>query len=104
MQSGGTADVVIVGGGIAGCAAAYYLTTMGVRPIVVEREEVAGAASGFAQGGLYIMSGPGMDGPFFPFVKESLRLHHELYPIPDRGYRPRQPPSREGHPDSRPGA
>ena len=81
MQNRGTADVVIVGGGIAGCAAAYYLTTMGVRPIVVEREEVAGAASGFAQGGLYIMSGPGMDGPFFPLVKESLRLHRELYPV-----------------------
>ena len=81
MQSGGTADVVIVGGGIAGCAVAYYLTTMGVRPVVVEREEVAGSASGFAQGGLYIMSGPGMDGPFFPLVKESLRLHHELYPV-----------------------
>ena len=81
MQNRGTADVVIVGGGIAGCAAAYYLTTMGVRPIVVEREEVAGAASGFAQGGLYIMSGPGMDGPLFPLVKESLRLHRELYPV-----------------------
>lgn len=81
MQSSATADVVIVGGGIAGCATAYYLSTMGMRPIVVEREQVAGAASGFAQGGLYIMSGPGMDGPFFPLVKESLRLHRELYPV-----------------------
>lgn len=81
MQDGATADVVIVGGGVTGCAAAYYLTTMGVRPVVVEREQVAGAASGFAQGGLYTMSGPGMDGPFFPLVQESLRLHRELHPI-----------------------
>lgn len=81
MQDGATADVVIVGGGVAGCAVAYYLTTMGARPVVVEREQVAGAASGFAQGGLYTMSGPGMDGPFFPLAKESLRLHRELHPV-----------------------
>lgn len=81
MRERDTADVVIVGGGIAGCATAYYLASMGVRPIVVEREGIAAAASGFAQGGLYIMSGPGMDGPFFPLVKESLRLHRELYPV-----------------------
>jgi glycine oxidase len=76
-----SAEVVIVGGGIAGCAVAYYLTTLGVKPIVVEREGVASAASGFAQGGLYVMSGAGLDGPLFPFATESLRLHHELYPL-----------------------
>ena len=81
MRDGAAADVVIVGGGVTGCAAAYYLTTMGVRPVVIERERVAGAASGFAQGGLYTMSGPGMDGPFFPLVRESIRLHRELYPV-----------------------
>ena len=81
MQDRTTTDVVVVGAGIAGCAAAYYLIAMGARPVVVEREEVAGAASGFAQGGLYIMSGPGMDGPFFPLVRESLRLHRELHPV-----------------------
>lgn len=81
MQDRTTADVVIIGGGIAGCAAAYYLASRGVRPLVIEREQVAGAASGYAQGGLYIMSGPGMDGPYFPLVKESLRLHRQLYPV-----------------------
>ena len=81
MQNSSSADVVIVGGGVAGCAVAYYLTTMGARPVVVEREQVAGAASGFAQGGLYTMSGAGMDGPFLPLVRESLRLHRELYPV-----------------------
>ena len=80
VQNQNSADVVIVGGGISGCAVAYYLTTLGVRPIVVEREGIASAASGFAQGGLYLMSGAGLDGPLFPFAAESLRLHHELYP------------------------
>jgi glycine oxidase len=75
-----SAEVVIVGGGIAGCAVAYYLTTLGVRPIVVERVGIASAASGFAQGGLYLMSGVGLDGPLYPFAVESVRLHHELYP------------------------
>jgi len=68
-----------VGGGIAGCAVAYYLTTLGVRPIVAERVGIASAASGFAQGGLYLMSGAGLDGPLYPFAVESVRLHHELY-------------------------
>ena len=76
-----SAEVVIVGGGIAGCAVAYYLTTLGVKPIVVEREGVASAASGFAQGGLYVMSGAGLDGPLFPFAVESVRLHHEQVPL-----------------------
>ncbi|MEC9140601.1 MAG: FAD-dependent oxidoreductase [Chloroflexota bacterium] len=80
MRNQKSADVVIVGGGISGCAAAYYLTTLGVCPIVVEREGIASAASGFAQGGLYLMSGAGLDGPLFSFANESLRLHHELYP------------------------
>ncbi|SVD23247.1 uncharacterized protein METZ01_LOCUS376101, partial [marine metagenome] len=80
VQNQKSADVVIVGGGISGCAVAYYLTTLGVRPIVVEREGIASAASGFAQGGLGLMSGAGLDGPLFPFAAESLRLHHELHP------------------------
>ena len=80
MQNPTSAEVIIVGGGIAGSAVAYYLTTLGVKPIVVEREGVASAASGFAQGGLYLMSGAGLDGPLYPFAVESFRLHQELYP------------------------
>ncbi|MBI1736191.1 MAG: FAD-binding oxidoreductase [Candidatus Rokubacteria bacterium] len=39
------ADVVIVGGGIVGCATAYYLARRGVRAVVVERGDVAGEQS-----------------------------------------------------------
>lgn len=39
-------DVVIVGGGIVGCAAAYYLARRGVQVLLVERGEVAGEQSG----------------------------------------------------------
>jgi glycine/D-amino acid oxidase-like deaminating enzyme len=39
-------DVVIIGGGIVGCAAAYYLARRGVRPLLLERGEVASQQSG----------------------------------------------------------
>ncbi len=44
------ADVVIVGGGVIGCAAAYYLSEAGARVTLLERGEVASQASGAAAG------------------------------------------------------
>jgi glycine oxidase len=44
------ADVVIVGGGIIGCATAYHLSMSGASVTLLERDEVAGAASGAAAG------------------------------------------------------
>jgi gamma-glutamylputrescine oxidase len=41
-----SADVVIVGAGIAGIATAYHLTRAGVKPVVLEARTVAEAASG----------------------------------------------------------
>lgn len=41
-----TRRVVICGGGIIGCATAYYLAQLGLPPVLVEQEEVACAASG----------------------------------------------------------
>jgi glycine/D-amino acid oxidase-like deaminating enzyme len=41
-----TADVAVVGGGIAGIATAYHLARAGVKPIVLEARTVAEAASG----------------------------------------------------------
>lgn len=44
------ADVVIVGGGVIGCASAYYLARAGASVTLLERDEVAGGASGAAAG------------------------------------------------------
>ncbi len=44
------ADVAIVGGGVIGCAAAYYLTKAGARVTLLERDGLAGEASGAAAG------------------------------------------------------
>ena len=73
-----TAEVAIVGAGIVGCAAAYYLSKAGVRAVLVERDGVASHASGFAYGGLYPLSGAGIPGPMFPLARKSFGLHREL--------------------------
>src|ERR1051326_1099870 len=39
-------DVVIVGGGIVGCAAAYYLASRGVSVVLMEKDEIGRAQSG----------------------------------------------------------
>ena len=42
--------IVICGGGAIGAAIAYFISLRGARPIVIERYEVAGAASGKSGG------------------------------------------------------
>jgi sarcosine oxidase subunit beta len=46
------AEVVIVGGGIAGCSAAFHLASHGRRVVVLERGDIASAASGQNMGGI----------------------------------------------------
>lgn len=46
LEGDATADVAVVGAGIAGLSVAYGLARQGVRPIVIERDRVASAASG----------------------------------------------------------
>jgi glycine oxidase len=55
-------DIVVIGGGVVGCAIAYYLSRAGVRVTVVERGEIGAQASGAAAGllaPLGPLSGPG---------------------------------------------
>mgnify|MGYP000210772323 FL=1 len=79
-----TADVVIVGGGVIGCACAYYLSGAGLRRVVVlERGEVGGEASGASAGMLVPQSEASGPGPFldlglfsrslFPRLRDELR-------------------------------
>src|SRR6266540_126484 len=73
-----SADVVIVGGGIAGMTTAYYLAKSGVPSVVVERDAIGSHASGFAYGGLSPLSGFGIPGPLAEMAQEGLRIHREL--------------------------
>ena len=70
-MNGNAADVVVVGGGIAGIATAYYLGRAGVKSVVVERDGLASHASGFAYGGL---DGVGETA----LAAEGMRLHRAL--------------------------
>jgi gamma-glutamylputrescine oxidase len=40
------ADVVVIGGGLTGCSAAYHLSRLGIRPVVLEADLVGSGASG----------------------------------------------------------
>src|SRR5262245_31717950 len=73
-----SAEVVIVGGGIAGMTAAYYLAESGVPSVVLERDAIGSHASGFAYGGLSPLSGFGIPGPQAEIAHHAMRLHREL--------------------------
>ena len=72
-------DVVIIGGGAAGCAAAYYLAERGISATIIERDEIAGKASGYNAGGLNPLEGHGWPEPLQPMALQSFHLHKELW-------------------------
>ena len=48
------ADVLVVGGGVMGCALAYYLAREGVEVIVIDRHDLNTRASGTNAGSLHV--------------------------------------------------
>ncbi len=74
-----SSDVVIVGGGVAGCAAAYYLALAGVKATIIEREGIGSQASGFSAGGLNPLEGTHIPGPLGPLAIEAYRMHLQLW-------------------------
>ena len=68
--------IVICGGGAIGAAIAYFTSRRGAQPIVIERHEVAGAASGKSGGFLALdwCSGSPLD----QLARRSFELHAEL--------------------------
>ena len=73
-------EVIIIGGGIVGCATSYFLAKQGIRSLILERDTVAGHASGFALGGLNPLGGFGIPGPLSEFSLESFALHTSIHP------------------------
>ena len=68
--------IVICGGGAIGAAIAYFISRRGARPIVIERHEVAGAASGKSGGFLALDWCRGS--PLDQLARRSFELHAEL--------------------------
>lgn len=77
-MSNRSADVVIVGGGLTGAATAYFLAMEGVQSVIVERDSVAGHASGFSYAALGTFDEDGMTGAHFDVASHGMRLHREL--------------------------
>ena len=71
-------DVVIVGGGIIGCAIAFFLAKSGVRPLVMERGQVGGEASSGAAGMLTAQTHTDESGPLFDLKLASRALYEGL--------------------------
>ena len=74
-----TSDVVIIGGGVAGCASAYYLSLAGAKVTIIEREGISSQASGFSAGGLNPLEGSCIPGPLSALAMTSFKLHKELW-------------------------
>ena len=67
--------IAIVGGGITGAFAAYFIARLGALPTIIERDRIGGQASGHNAGGLNPLHGAGIPGPLAELALESLRLH-----------------------------
>ncbi len=84
-----TADVLVIGGGVTGSAAAYYLASAGADVALVERDDLNTQASGRNAGGLHgqIQHEPFVElgeswarefGPSLALMRDSIRLWQEL--------------------------
>jgi glycine oxidase len=69
--------IAVVGGGLTGAFAAYFLARLGAEPTIIERDPIPGGASVHNPGGLNPLHGPGIPGPMQALALESLRLHVE---------------------------
>jgi glycine/D-amino acid oxidase-like deaminating enzyme len=76
----GSADVVIIGGGIVGISAAYFLVEAGVRDVVVLEQATVGAgATGRAAGVMLVQSGSDADLAFqLAAIAVHRRFHEEV--------------------------
>lgn len=73
-----TADVIIVGGGVIGCATAFWLAKAGLAPLVLERNQLGCEASGESAGMLAPQSEADAAGSFLDFGLAGRRLFPSL--------------------------
>lgn len=79
MSTKPSPDVLVIGGGIVGCSAAYFLSKLGARVTLVERDGVAAHASGLSAGGLNPLAGDHIPGPLAELAMWSYRMHLSLW-------------------------
>ncbi len=71
-----SAEVVVIGGGVIGASAAYFLSKEGAEVMIIEAEDLASGASGACDGFLFLQSK--MPGPHLDLAKESMGLFPEI--------------------------
>lgn len=71
------ADVVVIGGGIVGCATAFYLARSGASVILLERGRVGEGASGAAAGMLAPLCEAKQPGPYMDLLVAALQDYPE---------------------------
>jgi sarcosine oxidase subunit beta len=70
------ADLIIIGGGVMGCAMAYNLAREGLKPVVIEKSDIGGEASG-ANGGGVRQSARNLKE--MPLAIESIQIYGQLH-------------------------
>ena len=68
-----TANVIVVGGGIIGCSAAYYLSRNGARVRLFDKEAIGSGASAHATGSLSLLGAEFTEGLSFQFALSASR-------------------------------
>ena len=71
-------DIVVIGGGVIGCSIAYYLAKKGIKPLIIERKEIASEASCAAAGGIWPQSESSGPGVFLDLCLESKKMFPAL--------------------------
>jgi glycine oxidase len=71
-------EVVVIGGGVVGVAAARMLAQKGLSCVVLEKDSVGSHASGFAYGGLHPFSGSDIPGALTGMARRGFELHRTL--------------------------
>ncbi|MEW6264006.1 MAG: FAD-binding oxidoreductase [Thermodesulfobacteriota bacterium] len=71
-----TADVVIIGGGVMGCALAYNLARQGLKALVIEKSDIGGEASGSNGGGVRQSARNAKE---LPLAMASVRIFGQLH-------------------------
>ncbi|MBW2430502.1 MAG: FAD-binding oxidoreductase [Deltaproteobacteria bacterium] len=69
-------DIVIIGGGVMGCAIAYNLAKEGLKPVVIEKSDIGGEASGSNGGGVRQSARNLKE---MPLAMESIRMYGYLH-------------------------
>jgi len=70
-------DFLIIGAGSAGCSTAYFLRKSGKKVAIIDREGIAGGASGVA--GAFLSPLPGKQNLYNTFVNDALNFSIDFY-------------------------